>query len=453
MYKSGKFLGSVLLFFSLSILSTSIFAQAGPGSNWYFGEHAGVSFNSGIPVALTGGALVTQEGCATISDAAGNMLFYTDGITLWNKNHVQTPNGFGLLGDNSSTQSAVIISKPGASGHYYVFTVDLGTTGLAYSEVDMALDGGLGDIVPGQKNILLIGNTTEKLTAVGNAAGNGYWVLVHEGNSNRFMAFSVTSGGVNTTPVDSYVGANHSGSVIGYMKTSSNGKKLAVAIMGMSMGELFDFDTATGMLANPIPLTGVSSAYGLEFSPDVKKLYIASLCPPTIYQFDILAGSPDAIQASQIEIGTTNLSCGGALQLAPDGKIYACRYTDSGLSVIHKPNEAGLACTFEALGVVLPAGTFARIGLPTFNQSFFDPCANTNVRFFSAFKKSYVCPDCSDGRIAVSAIGGVKPYTYSINGGTFQNSGVFNGLTNGFYTVTIRDSQGCEVKRIIKIGG
>jgi len=45
--------------------------------NWYFGTNAGVSFVSGIPVNLSGGQISTNEGCSSISDGAGNLLFYT----------------------------------------------------------------------------------------------------------------------------------------------------------------------------------------------------------------------------------------------------------------------------------------------------------------------------------------------------------------------------------------
>ena len=58
------------------------------GNIWYFGEYAGLDFNSGSPVALTNGQLNTNEGCATISDNNGNLLFYTDGMTVYNKSHI-----------------------------------------------------------------------------------------------------------------------------------------------------------------------------------------------------------------------------------------------------------------------------------------------------------------------------------------------------------------------------
>ena len=68
------------------MLSVNCLAQQ-QAANWYFGQNAGLDFNSGSPVALTNGQLVTYEGCATISSTMGQLLFYTDGITVYNKNH------------------------------------------------------------------------------------------------------------------------------------------------------------------------------------------------------------------------------------------------------------------------------------------------------------------------------------------------------------------------------
>jgi hypothetical protein len=138
------------------LFSLITYSQPGPNSNWYFGTNAGITFNSGAPVALTNGALTTTEGVATLSDNSGNLLFYTNGITVWNRNHLVMTNGSGLLGDFSSTQSAIIIPKPGTNNIFYIFTSDndYGPNGINYSEVDMNLSGGLGAITA-NKNIQL----------------------------------------------------------------------------------------------------------------------------------------------------------------------------------------------------------------------------------------------------------------------------------------------------------
>ena len=75
----------ICLLILLSLFST---AQAGKEYNiWYFGDRAGLDFNSGKPVTLSDGALSTAEGCATICDSTGKLLFYTNGVIVYNRNH------------------------------------------------------------------------------------------------------------------------------------------------------------------------------------------------------------------------------------------------------------------------------------------------------------------------------------------------------------------------------
>ncbi len=104
------------------------------------------------------GQLSTNEGCSSISDRFGNLLFYSDGTTVWNRNHIVMQNGNGLFGDSSSTQSAIIVPKPDDQNIYYIFTVDNALDGnnfgLNYSIIDISLDGGFGAVT--EKNINLI---------------------------------------------------------------------------------------------------------------------------------------------------------------------------------------------------------------------------------------------------------------------------------------------------------
>ena len=91
------------------------------GNNWLFGYNAGVSWNTGVPVSFTGGQTVCDEGVGSISDAAGNLLFYTDGSTIWDKTNTPMPNGSGLLGNTSTSQDGMIVPYPGSPNLYYVF--------------------------------------------------------------------------------------------------------------------------------------------------------------------------------------------------------------------------------------------------------------------------------------------------------------------------------------------
>jgi hypothetical protein len=371
-----------LLIFFLLLLCTLVSAQK-QGNIWYFGFNAGISFNAGAPVALTNGALSQSEGCATIADGNGNLLFYTDGSRIYNRNHVVMPNGSGLLGENISAQSAIIVPLPQSNTLYYVFTIGNWTTttlrhGLNYSIVDMSLNNGLGDVTT--KNSPLIENVREQVTAVHHSNCHDVWIVTHEkGNTNRYQAFLLTAAGVNTTPVTSAVGMSYNGgNRYGYLKASHDGKKLCSTLgyastpVTIPTVELSDFDNATGQVSNIVTIAThnvIADAYASEFSPDDSKLYVVSYIGTFIYQYDITLGTPAAIVGSRVNIasGTSIKAC---VQLGPDKKIYVSRSGDGYLGVINNPNIAGTLCNYVDNGVYL-AGKNASLGLPNFNALYF----------------------------------------------------------------------------------
>ena len=136
---------------------------------WCFGLEMGLDFRSGSP-RLFRPQIRAIEGGASICDAnTGALLFYTDGVTVWNRNHQVMSNGTGLMGHLSTTQSSLIVPHPADPDLYYLFTADAGPYGLRlagihYSIVDMRGDGGLGTV--GQKNIPLLKEATEKLVGI-----------------------------------------------------------------------------------------------------------------------------------------------------------------------------------------------------------------------------------------------------------------------------------------------
>lgn len=107
----------------LLLLSIGCYAQ-GKANIRYFVRDTRLDFNSGSPVVLTDGQMNTLEGCATISNTAGQIFLYTDDVTVWDKNHQIMSNGTGLLGSLSSSQLAMIVPKPNSSTLCYVFTSD-----------------------------------------------------------------------------------------------------------------------------------------------------------------------------------------------------------------------------------------------------------------------------------------------------------------------------------------
>ena len=346
------------------------------GNIWYFGQNAGIDFNSGSPVAVTDGQMDTDEGCATICDVNGDLLFYTDGETVWNRLHQIMPNGTGLEGDSSSTQSAIIVPHPGAVNLFYIFTVDnnVGRGGLKYSLIDINLDDGKGNVVFRRKNIPLLSPATEKITAVQHRNGIDVWLIAHSWDSDAFHVFRIGPEGLNrfSRSTAYNIGTSHDGvnrNAHGYMKASPDGSKLAVAIGAKGICEIFDFNNETGEISNSITINGYDYVYGLEFSPDNSKLYVSFRYETDIHQYDISSGIRSTILASRQIIPTDFLI--GALQLGVDGKIYATKI-HTYLGVINQPDLIGGNVQYNSEGVFLE-GRQGTLGLPTFVQSFFKP--------------------------------------------------------------------------------
>ena len=161
---------NLLLLFLFLLLLNSASGQK-EDNTWYFGRNAGLDFSGDTPLPLHNGQINTYEGCSTISDGAGNLLFYTDGMKVWNRTHMLMKNGTGLAGHPSSTQSGLIIKKPGSETLYYVFSIDtkdywfeVGSFALRYSVVDLSVENGLGEVI--NKNVLLHAESCEKLAAL-----------------------------------------------------------------------------------------------------------------------------------------------------------------------------------------------------------------------------------------------------------------------------------------------
>ena len=394
----------ILLILSL-LLSLNAIGQ-GEAANWYFGFGAGMQFDqaTGNTTVVNDGQLITNEGCSSISDSDGNLLFYSDGSTVWNRNHNVMPNGTGLFGSASATQSALVVPKPDDPNIYYIFTVDTAIEdntdfGLNYSVIDMTLDGDLGGITA-DKNINLLPDCSEKITAVlKDCITKSIWVVTlstQDGNPgpfNTYHAFEVNTMGVDSNSVKSTFNLNVTDQR-GYLKLSPDGTTMACANMRGDFNNpsttdrllLYDFDENTGIISNQQQLIINSSSnapYGIEFSPNSQLLYVHSSndagagTPPSnhtsvLTQFNLAVAN---VQASEFEIDGRQLYRGG-LQLGPNGKIYRALSANYNqglpfLGVINNPNNIGTAANYQHNAVSLSPNNSSQ-GLPPFIQSLFN---------------------------------------------------------------------------------
>lgn len=353
----------------------------GYNNNWYFGTQAGLTFSSGSPAPLTNGQFISYEGCASISNAAGTLQAYSNGVNIWNRNHQVMPNGANMGGHESAAQGTLFLPYPGHPTQYICLLVDAIDTnlagGLRYSVIDMGLQNGLGDVTA-VKNVrlptpTLTSKVTEKLTAALHANGRDYWIIVKGWQNNEFYSFLLNSSGISTTPVVSATGPVHQGggginaaaNAVGYMRVSPNGQWLALAQRDNEFA-LHSFNNSTGAVSNYVGLGAFGYNYGVEFSPNSSRLYCASSPGGTIEQYNLQAGTLAQIVTSRQRIYNGSIS---GLQRGPDGKIYGAMLFSGSISVIDNPDALGAACNLR-VGVVSLGGRESQNGLPNFPNAF-----------------------------------------------------------------------------------
>jgi len=415
---------------------------------WYFGNRVGLDFNQVPPQPLNNATANSLEGSSTVSDKNGRLLFYTNGTVINNRQHLRMKNAGGLAGSTSSTNNTVAVPLPETDDSiYYVFTVGAAyelKQQLQYNIVNMKGDGGLGEIDPAGKNIMVEDKIFEKIAAIKHCNNKDSWIVIHKWNSDEYHAYLLTSAGLSTTPVITKTGLIITGrelNAIGTLKFWAKGTKLAAAHpFDNDAIELMDFDNKTGVLSNPIiihpTITPVSPAvYGTEFSPDGRLLYVSSndnaAETSTLYQFDITSNNAATIVASKQIIHQDNRYLAGALQTGPDQKIYMAIPNETSISVIDNPNTYGAGCNFVYNKIYV--GQSVQFGLPTFLQSYFDT-ASIMYDFF----RSGNCQD-KNVKYKINRLSGIDSVKWDFGDSqTSQLLSPTNSYANpGFYNVKL----------------
>lgn len=341
---------------------------------WCFGKGGGIDFNTEPPTPFTS-QINSIETVASISDRnTGELLFYTDGATVWDADHSIMPLGNGIgLDPNvlSSVNGAVIVPFIGDDDKYYIFSSATGRYSpgeLYYSVVDMSLNGGKGDIVPSQKKVRISGTYTEAMVVMQGCGTN--WVVTQQraANGADFYAYKITDKGLDTIPVVSPIGHSlrpyfESGMYpsADYTKIASIGNVFS-SINSDAYLALYDFDPATGRLSNATVLLEGTDAvtYGCAFSANGKRLYTTNKA--FAYQYDLTQPTIAAIRASRTKIGESSGWFLKGICRRPDGNIYIIRNESDYLDMISDADELYPNCTFVDKAVKI--GGIGTYGIP-----------------------------------------------------------------------------------------
>lgn len=436
-------------FVSLFLICIPAIMNSQISRNWRFGNKAGIVFGNTFPytpisIPNSTSPLYTSEGCASISDNAGNLLFYTDGVSVYNNDNTLLLSGsspYFLEGDPSSTQSAIILPKPGTYNtglerfnNYYIITI--GERGGKINAYEILTSGPATSLTISATASLPLWQTNnvnsvcEKVTAVckGNNSGE-YWVITHGfGSANdSFFVFNVNNSGISlaSTPIGRQavgsvapLGPGQNGSV-GYLKASAQNDRLVLACYGSSNSpdsstwndgyfELYGFNNSTGQITLthtfPINSGGLPAngrPYGVEFSSDGNSFF-GSL--QTLGVYKLSCNPPYSV--SQICSQSTPAYRFGALQIGIDDKIYIARTNALFLSSISNTNNA-------------TSSDYANIGISLNNQSM-----NGLPNFIQCLATPTPCP-------TTDTVNYVKctSYTWPVNGQTYTSSGTYTGTS------------------------
>ena len=332
----------------------------------------------------------------SMSNKEGALLFYTNGIELYNSlneiilnsedfNHSEYHEGYEETG-LPLIQGILSLQSISDENIYYVFHLKLDyefvdqdnfffyTNGLYYTSIDITGDNGNGVVI--EKGIPIIEDTLAMggLTATRHANGRDWWLLMQELNNNRFYRVLLDPNGIHL--IGSQDLSSYTETEFGQAAFSPDGNwYVRNNLIGNTdvddYVDIYRFDRCTGLLSDHqrFPYgNGFIAGGGAVISPDSRYLYLGHR--EYVYQFDLFA---DDIQSS---IDTVAIWDGfveqGVLastfflsQNAPDGKIYFNATNGiSYLHTIHNPNGQGVSCRFEQRGLDLP--TYNSYSLPNF---------------------------------------------------------------------------------------
>jgi len=381
--------------FIMLLMPFSLKAQVKFDYSWVFGyptdtgsneDYNGtlLSFNSFPPALAWFDIPFALDATSAISDSSGNLLFYTNGCDIANRNHKVMANGDEInkgglayeqdcLGSISSTgynygysthKGALILPWPGQPQRYALFHLHKPDhvsrqfiQNLKYTVIDMSLDFGLGAVT--EKNHQVFSDTfCDMLTALRHANGRDWWLVLPKYNTGRYYTFLFSPEGISA-PVLHDAGSPITQEGFGVQATfSPNGKKYANMTYYDGL-QVFNFDRCTGNIELVLKTRefnfGHSHACGAAFSPGSRFLYVTA--GHSLYQYDMQS---ENLASSQRLVGEydgysnplpTNFY---QMMLAPDGKIYMTTSNGSKyLHAIHHPDSLGLACDFEQRAVQL----------------------------------------------------------------------------------------------------
>lgn len=358
-----------------------------PGTTGY--GQATIRFQgANVQVSPASLAFNLESSLAVAADAEGQLLFYSNGCAVSNRAHTVMPSGNGLNPGSLYEQvcpgkgyivpqGAMALPMPGDSERYYLIHLGaqydpvrkLRLGPLYYTEIDMSLDNGMGDVV--SKNNILVQADLGNFTVVRHANGRDWWILAPEFGNKKWYRWLLTPQGIQEQ--NPLVLSISSGPCEHYAQTAVSSDGSQIANWGDCRVAVFDFDRCAGALTPVLNLYAPSHwvlGGGLAFSPTGRYLYTTS--HNVLFRADLDAAAPqlDTMRYSYDPYNVSPYYVPGNsfhyLINGPDDKIYGCIPSRANrFQVINKPDGNAINnLDFKPEGIKLP-GTSVRT-LPYF---------------------------------------------------------------------------------------
>ena len=413
--------------------------------NWFMAPnlYSGIVINMqtmGVTsVGGPGNAVTSYEGVSAASDDNGELLFYTNGRSLWKGTGSGVTKTFsGLLTGNegginngSASQGVITVRHPLDPDRYWVITTDdaiAATKGMNAFSFDKA-----GNLLSGPTRLGSF-RTSEAISATLHSNGVDIWVTCLASGGGQFYTYLLKCDGFDNTPVVSSIGPKvTSNRERGGMAYSWDGEYLAQAHPnwwpdGNKIVSIYKFNKSTGELYDAKNVSGVwGSPYDITWSPNNKRVYV-SMQNSSIHYLDISSWNATTIKNSWTSTGIS--SAFSAIEVGYDGSMYVSHGIAGGGYLKKMNGDLNTATSFSVSNVAGTAG-MSHLGLPTI---YIPPSDEPDIQDVGTYCTTDPAIDLSttwicSGNDAENPV--ENPFAYTGNGITDRANGIFDPSVAG----------------------
>ncbi len=369
-----------------------LFSQSKADYNWIFSSNT-------LPIEESEGSLISftdigrdityiqlsetiGNNNASISDIQGELIFYTNGCSVFDSTFNVMENGNEINPGNFHDSHCLFGNYPGPQNSIIIPVLNTPSDYLYLhkkwernTELDIEISGIYVTII--SFNESLTGKVVEKnigidpersttgslLEAIPHQNGIDWWVVdfTKGPEENFYLSYFLNQDTIvlqHEMEIDNVESLNERCSSTSQSCFSPDGTKFAKMCPDTGF-DLWDFDRSNGMISNyrHLPIETNYVTCGVGISPNSRFAYLScsdSLWQVDLWEEDLSIGLEliDTLDKSADPFTVTNF---GYQQLGPDCKIYmnTIRQYDW-LHVITKPDEKGKACDFRQHSIQLP---------------------------------------------------------------------------------------------------